>query len=666
METGDTNWALPSGLLSNPKKINSMKKVFILLFLCICFGFVKGQVTLKQINGTDLDAVPNGGALTITVVKTGVSTLDIKWSKSFINSPTRVYLISPNNSAETDLGCNGLSRADDASNYIFRINLTTLCTGSFFGTPYVTRDILLGNIGNDLGQSATVRLFIIDPAQFGLQSIGNFCPVGTVPYCVACGLADGRYEQYITIMTDKGIPFTGNTPSGGPFGGVIKTIDATTFGFGVINGVIRARGQWNFPNGSVNWPSGFAYSVNTPSAYTTIGQINALPTVSAGSNDSFCDDIGNQLVTQGSPTGGTWSGSTYIASDGTFNTNASPSGTHTVTYTYTDGNGCTNSANKNVTVVALPPTNAGSDASACDNSGLIPLGGTPNGGTWSGSTYVSGTNFDTGTAPSGIYNLTYSYTSSTTGCTKTDDRVITVNALPSVSAGSNFSVCIGNGNVALTGASPNGGTWSGTGVSSSTFNPVTAGVGTHTITYSYSDGTCSNSATRSVTVLSSPIVDAGVNLSTCTNAGLLSLSGESPVGGTWSGAAVSGNQFNPTIGAGTYTITYSYTNVSGCSSSDTRIITVNVPPTVVAGSNLTACTNGADFSLTGASPSGGTWSGTGLNGPSTFSPSTSGVGTFTLTYSYTNSTSGCTNTSTRTVTVSSPTVVTIGSNKTFC
>ena len=59
-------------------------------------------------------------------------------------------------------------------------------------------------------------------------------------------------------------------------------------------------------------------------------------------------------------------------------------------------------------------------------------------------------------------------------------------------------------------ASPSGGTFSGTGItdaSNGTFNPAVAGVGTHTITYDYTDGNgCSNSATTDVVVNALPVV----------------------------------------------------------------------------------------------------------------------------------------------------------------
>lgn len=62
------------------------------------------------------------------------------------------------------------------------------------------------------------------------------------------------------------------------------------------------------------------------------------------------------------------------------------------------------------------------------------------------------------------------------------------------------TLCINAAPFTLTGGSPPGGTYSGPGVSSGTFNPSTAGAGTWTITYTYSDTNCTGTATQQITV----------------------------------------------------------------------------------------------------------------------------------------------------------------------
>jgi hypothetical protein len=67
---------------------------------------------------------------------------------------------------------------------------------------------------------------------------------------------------------------------------------------------------------------------------------------------------------------------------------------------------------------------------------------------------------------------------------------ITVNQLPVVTWNTTLDdLCPNSESYTLTGAEPIGGTYSGPGVSGQIFNSITAGAGTHTITYTYTDGT---------------------------------------------------------------------------------------------------------------------------------------------------------------------------------
>ena len=88
------------------------------------------------------------------------------------------------------------------------------------------------------------------------------------------------------------------------------------------------------------------------------------------------------------------------------------------------------------------------------------------------------------------------------GCDSTITTSLTINILPSVGLVLNAdTVCISNGVFALTGGSPNGGTYSGAGVSAGNFDPGAAGAGFHNIIYTYTDGNnCSNSDTGQIVV----------------------------------------------------------------------------------------------------------------------------------------------------------------------
>jgi hypothetical protein len=59
----------------------------------------------------------------------------------------------------------------------------------------------------------------------------------------------------------------------------------------------------------------------------------------------------------------------------------------------------------------------------------------------------------------------------------------------------------------LTQGSPDGGVYSGTGITTSPgFDPSVAGIGTHTITYTYTDANeCTNTETQTITVVDGPV-----------------------------------------------------------------------------------------------------------------------------------------------------------------
>lgn len=62
------------------------------------------------------------------------------------------------------------------------------------------------------------------------------------------------------------------------------------------------------------------------------------------------------------------------------------------------------------------------------------------------------------------------------------------------------TLCYSDGSITLSEGTPSGGTYSGPGISGTTFDPAAAGIGEHTITYSFSDGNCTGYAQDVVVV----------------------------------------------------------------------------------------------------------------------------------------------------------------------
>jgi hypothetical protein len=131
----------------------------------------------------------------------------------------------------------------------------------------------------------------------------------------------------------------------------------------------------------------------------------------------------------------------------------------------------------------------------------------PAGGTFSG-TGVSNGMFNAAVAGVGSHTVTYTYTDSYTSCSNSCSFTVVVRPLPTVNCNSgNISVCLNQAPFALGNASPAGGIFGGAGVSNGMFNPATAGLGSHTITYNYTDQTtsCSNSCSFTITVSNSTV-----------------------------------------------------------------------------------------------------------------------------------------------------------------
>ena len=210
---------------------------------------------------------------------------------------------------------------------------------------------------------------------------------------------------------------------------------------------------------------------------------------------------------------------------------------------------------------------------------------------------------------------------------------VIVHPLPIVTAGSYGPTCVTASPLSLSGL-PAGGTWSGAGVSGSTFTPSVAGAGTIWIYYSYTDENgCSSVDSTAIVVNEIPRLDPGTCGPLCVSASPVFLQG-TPAGGTWSGTGVSGSTFDPSVaGVGTHAVNYSVTITGGCVTDTTIEIEVKPLPNLDLGTYEPLCEEDEIITLT-ATPTGGTWSGTGTNG-STFNPALAGLGVHVLTYHYT-------------------------------
>jgi hypothetical protein len=109
-------------------------------------------------------------------------------------------------------------------------------------------------------------------------------------------------------------------------------------------------------------------------------------------------------------------------------------------------------------------------------------------------------------------------------------------------------------------------------------------------------------------VLPLPTVNAGSYSTACVGDGPIALNG-TPAGGQWSGTGVTGSAFNPTgLGPGTYAVTYSFTNMAGCTGTATSSISINASPNVFLNFGADVlCISDPALSPSGGFPSGGSY-----------------------------------------------------------
>ncbi|WP_159447552.1 SdrD B-like domain-containing protein [Maribacter arcticus] len=365
-----------------------------------------------------------------------------------------------------------------------------------------------------------------------------------------------------------------------------------------------------------------------------------LPTVTLAPFANVLNTDPAFTLTGGLPSGtnGTYSGPGVGVNGTTFNPANAGVGTHPITYSYTDANGCTNSATRNITVTTAIGNSALIVLDATTDLPLFALtnglqinkadiGNTPLGIIYKASLNPSGVQFNLtgpinesryeGPSPHSLFgdigvnilgkpfpigNYTLIATPKigskiTVNFSVTDVNPLCANFDASLSGVTNPSTCSGVGSATAVpsgGASPFTYQWDN-GETTATANNLV--VGPHSVIVGDANG-CAKTLTFTLTGPPLPSVTLTPFASVLNTDAAFTLTGGSPVGGTYSGPGVIGNTFNPAIGVGTYAITYSYTDSNGCSNTATQSITVTTETSNSALLVLDATDDSVLFALT--------------------------------------------------------------------
>ena len=421
--------------------------------------------------------------------------------------------------------------------------------------------------------------------------------------------------------------------------------------------------------------------VDVTSNHLTV-TVNPLPAAVAGADRSVCTGESTQLGTT-AVTGSTYSWTSAPA--GFASTSANPTVTPLVTTTYTvvettTATGCTNTHSVIVTVYPLPAAIAGADRNICINTTTQIGGANVTGSTYSWTSVPAGfTSVLANPTVKPLVTTTYTVveTNTTTGCTNSNSVIVTVYPVPTAIAGAARAICFNT--ATQIGSPPINGSiykWSSVpaGFTSAQSNPTVSPLVTTTYRVLETNAAgCSNANTVVVTVNPIPAAIAGADKVICATTST-TLGAAAVTGSTYSWSSVpagfTSTEANPTLtpmASATYTVVETIT-ATGCTKSNSVVVTVNPIPAAVAGFSRTICLD-TSTTLGAAAVPGNTYRWSSVPGGFTSTvanPTVSPLVTTTYIVVETNTATGCANSNSVLVTVTNLPEAKAGADRTIC
>jgi gliding motility-associated-like protein len=483
-----------------------------------------------------------------------------------------------------------------------------------------SQSIVLTNTGTGSGSNT----YTWSPSG-GSANSATVSPTSNTTYTLnaANGVCTASTTAAVTVTPTPTVSITGNTNICSGNSTVLTGASAANYswnpGGATTNTITVSPGA-----GATNYTLTGYNGVCTASTVATVS-VTATPTVSISGNNDICSGQ-SEVLTGATATNFTWSPGAV-----TTNTISVNPGTST-NYTLVGANGtCTSTAIASVSVTPTPTITISGVAPICTGGSLVLTGATATSYTWSSggiSTNTITVNPTTGTVTT---TTDYTLTGANGTCTSSAVATVTVNPLPIIGSASVTAAPCGQStgcinNVPITGGAPTYSySWNGGTTYSSSSTNCNIPAGTYPLQVMDANGCISNS-NISVPSLSGPTAPTATVSSSSTCLGDSAVFTITPAGsftytwtdytGTHTGTTYTISNITP---AGTYSVSVTSTDASGCLSSATTM-TVNVnslPPSAVSGTShfckgtstvLNASPSGAGYSYQwsmGGTPIGG-------------------------------------------------------------
>jgi len=289
-------------------------------------------------------------------------------------------------------------------------------------------------------------------------------------------------------INDTSFQLQAGQPAGGTYSGT-----------GVSNGSIFNPAAAGVGQHLIQYQAAGCSSFDT--AFITVA---ALPQIQFNPIDSICISA-QTIILSALPAGGSFSG-VGVNNNGQFVPAQAGAGLAAVYYQYNSAVGCTAIDTQYIRVLAAPQVNFSGQENHCISLGTIQLSASPAGGIFSGpGVNVSG-QMNLNVAGPGVHTVSYTFTDAF-GCSGIGTKTVVVTAIPTITFSTVQPICVTASNLVLNFASPQGGSYSGTGVQFGIFNPSVAGVGQHLIRYTTGVTGCQATDSLFITVFAAPLAE---------------------------------------------------------------------------------------------------------------------------------------------------------------